>query len=452
MPFLLDMTIGNVFMRNSRRHSFYHLICWQSILGHDFSEEKMNTFLRERHNENFLADHEKSWTPLDAQSAFAQTIDLWVFSTREYMNEVLEKLVNVTEYALAKGAEIAASIAKSGMSGATDEFDKNEQLLLQELYQCINSDYKNSTAKDASFKSFDEFKQWTHRFRKENLVWEHDDPEKFDKQLTQQVFGFSLETCTDSICGVLLRQGRGFVNAAYRLGDVRVPIAKRIGEICTKRGTDKFGWPAIFETLRNWDQHLVGQSDRMTHFHPGDFTAGSDFLIKVVKMQDSSLHTVNFEGFCVGLWMSGYDPKAIENTLQVMGQTLKEKGACENFAYYMRLNRPDFVHEGKEKTAVITGFSKSDTGLIPRDNWDEIVRFTTESMRGGRRRGEAPEEPERDDVEQSQVVSDKHPQPEGIVPDETQQEVEKKENGGDSSMMPVAAFAAVIVGVLIFAR
>ncbi len=60
MPFLLDVTIGNVFMRNSRRHSFYHLICWQSILGHDFSEEKLTTFLRERHTDNFLAGPKKA--------------------------------------------------------------------------------------------------------------------------------------------------------------------------------------------------------------------------------------------------------------------------------------------------------------------------------------------------------------------------------------------------------
>ena len=170
MPFLLDMLIGNVFMRNSRRHSFYHLICWQSILGHDFSEDKLNTFLRERHTGNFTSDIEKRWTPLDARSAFAQTIDTWIFSTREYMNEVLEKMVNMTEYALAKGAEVAGMIEKSGMSGATNEFDKNEQSLLAELHQCINADYINSTAKDASFKSFEEFKQWTVRFRKENLV------------------------------------------------------------------------------------------------------------------------------------------------------------------------------------------------------------------------------------------------------------------------------------------
>ena len=450
MPFLLDVTIGNVFMRNSRRHSFYHLICWQSILGHDFSEEKLTTFLRERHTDNFTADHEKSWTPLDAQSAFAQTIDLWIFSKREYMNEVLEKLVNVTEYALLKGAEIAASIAKAGFSGAADEFDKNEQLLLAELHQCINADYINSTEKDASFKTFEDFKQWTVRFRKENLVWPNDDPEKFDAQLTQQVFGYSLKTCTDSLCGVLLKQCRGFVNQVYRLGNVYVPIAKKIGEICTKRGTDKFSWPAIFETLRNWDAHLVGQSDRMTYFHPSDYSAGGDYLIKVMKLHERG--GVNFEGFCVALWMSGYQPTAIGHTLEIMEQVLKEKGASEAFEFYLpRENRPDFVHGNPEtKKAVITGFSKdTSTGLIPRVNWDEIIRFTDESMRGV---GEEPLEPEREEVEESQVVSDRHAQPAGVLPDETKLEVEKKKTGGDSSMMPVAAFAAVIVGVLIFAR
>ena len=66
--------------------------------------------------------------------------------------------------------------------------------------------------------------------------------------------------------------------------------------------------------------------------------------------------------------------------------------------------------------------------------------------------GEAPVEPQREKVEESQVVSDRHAQPSGVSPDDTKLEVEKKENGGDSSMMPVAAFAAVIVGVLIFAR
>ena len=446
MPFLLDMTLGNVFTRNSRTHAFYNLICWQSILGHDFSEDKMKTFLQRG---EYMAPHEKTWTPLDAQAAFAKTVDTWIFSTRDYMNEVLEKMVEVSDFALQKGAEIAATIEKGGMSGATNEFEKNTQTFLAELHQCINSDYINSTAKDASFRTFDEFKMWSRRFRKENLEWEHDDPEKFDRQLTQQVFGFSLDTCTDSLCEILLRQGRGFVNAAYRMGNLYVPIAKQAGEICKKRDGELFGWSSVFETLRNWDKHLVGQSDRMTYFHPSDFSAGGDYLIKIVNLQKQG--RVNFSGFCEGLWLSGYQPAAIEKTLEVMAATLKETGASGKFEYYLpRLSRPDFVHQNEDKTYVISGFAKkTHIGLIPRVNWDELVRFTNESIRGA---SDDTKEPERELVEESQVVSDKHAQPKGIAPDETKAEVEKKENGGESSMMPVAAFAAVIVGVLIFAR
>ena len=457
MPFLLDCTIMEVFTRTDRRHAFYELICWQSILGQDYSEDKFKEFLRTREGTNYLAPHETTWTPQDALTAFSMTLDTWCFSTREYMNEVLRKMVDVAEYAHMVGRQVAAKIESDGMSGVVNSFDKNTQGLLAQLHECINSDYINSTAKDASFRSFDEFKQWTVRFRKENLVWpSSEENEKLDIQLTEQVFGYSAKKCTPSICEILVREVMGFVNAILSTSPGQVPtVAEKMGEICFKRETDLFGWSAIFETLKHYQDHLVGQADRVVYFHPSDFSAATDYLMKIVKMSDAG--TVNFTGFCVGLWMSGYQPAAIENTLEVMTGEKKAKGVSERFEWYIaRINKPDFVHKegtGKDRKSVVTGFAKNwDTGAgnMPRANWDEIVRFTNESMRGVS--DEAPEEPERELVEENQVVSDKHAQPKGIAPDETKAEVEKKENGGESSMMPVAAFAAVIVGVLIFAR
>ena len=103
MPFILDRSLENIFIgHEGQRHAFYDIICWEYLLGYNFTEEKYLEFTGSDYFP-YAYFEENTLNIANYGAILNNSVKRWCYPTNAFIVEAMGKLCEVAHYCLRYG-------------------------------------------------------------------------------------------------------------------------------------------------------------------------------------------------------------------------------------------------------------------------------------------------------------------------------------------------------------
>ena len=436
MSFILDRCIQLTFLNSAGEgHALYDYICYEYLLGRNFSEATFRNFHK---GVRPMDELEKRWTTPEAMNLMSKLIHRWCFPTRIFLVRILMTLSQTVKLFTDLAENDIQNLGNKSCYYQTlwDSKDSQHAQIYADLFKVISTDYIRKDA-ESGFADFQGFHKWFGHHIKEKLSWKQE-PELLDKALVLQHFGWQQngQMVGESTCHVLLRFIRDFVNRSHRY---KVPnadngkFAQHVRDLAVQHGSRGQADPQdsfhlvlgeLWET--SWGKyqtlHQIGYSTRlkpdkdMCHAWEADGTT-----VELVNEANKGLFS-QMNNLVQGLYLSGYQAQAFYTALArwehyATKHRIRDQGDTKGPSLARWLNvvttPPDFLGKESDGSMTYTGFGDRHTP-VPDKNWQHIREEAINSISVQTDRARI-QQSTRDRIERTLVVDDSTPQPKGLT-------------------------------------
>ena len=454
MVFILDRSLFLTFQNaTGETHALYDYICYEYLLGRNFSNESFKNFQR---GVRPMDEIERDWSTHDAMERMSRLIQRWCFPTRVFLVRIL---ITLSQTIRLFGDLAEADIESIGNKSCYyetlwDRKDAKHAQVFADLYDVLSEEYIKKDP-ESGWSAFQHWHDWLNHHIKEKLSWP-EAPELFDKNLVLQHFGWQANKTFNekSTCHVLMRYIGDFVNLSHRklaTGAENGEYAQHVRDLAFQKGSrgkdeqsDSFHlvlgelWESSWSKYKRL--HQINYADRikpdksMSNSWEGDGTC-----LELVNLKNQGEFT-QMNSLVQGLYLSGYQAQAIYRALTrwehfATKHRVRAQGELEGPSLARWLNqinhRPDFLSDERDGAQKFTGFDPRH-GAVPDKNWRHIRDQALASLKD---QSEVARMKQRvqDRVEENLVVDDSVPQPSGAQASATKEE---QEDPGEDTNLP----------------